>query len=610
MRSLVRIALAALLGVGCTAPRDLSPFLVECGDGVVEGVEECDDADDINGNGCSVACRVEPGYTCERTDTSTRSICRGTCGDGIPVRGEGCDDGNDVEDDGCTPSCVVEGGFECVGAPSRCQPICGDGRVVGSETCDDAVLSGPDEVLESNDGCDDGCQVERGYVCNTRLEPSQCDAVCGDGIIVLDPQAFEGCDDGNEVAGDGCAPSDCSVEGGWSCEGEPSVCRTICGDGQVRGEEGCDDGANEPGDGCDPSCRIEPGFNCEGGEFEPSDCTLQWEAVDDARLVPPSGAVGVWSGEELLFFGGGEAGVQALDTAIAFDARFEGWRELAPFFAAPPARVGHDGVWTGNRFFVFGGYDPDVPRADAWAYDPLADAWTELPAAPEGRAEHVVVWTGTAVVAVGGVTEAGPATTALVYQPAEETWTRTASVGSGRRQHVAVWTGERVFVHGGLVSGEGGAEDPVDAPLLYAPSLDRWRPVSPSPLAPRSGHAAVRVGSEILVFGGRDADGEPLGDGARYDPRADTWTLLPAQEGPGPRVGPAMVVGSEQVFVVGGFGASTPGGRYRPATDAWGAITTVQAPADLAEPTAALVDGRLVVSAGGRVGFYRPPEPP
>jgi cysteine-rich repeat protein len=44
--------------------------------------------------------------------------------------------------------------------------------------------------------------------------------VCGDGLVVA---GEEGCDDGNQGGGDGCA-SDCTVESGWSCQGEPSVC--------------------------------------------------------------------------------------------------------------------------------------------------------------------------------------------------------------------------------------------------------------------------------------------------------------------------------------------------------------------------------------------------
>lgn len=47
-------------------------WLAECGNGVVEGLEECDVGNTIGGNGCSSDCKVESGYDC--TDTQP-SVC-------------------------------------------------------------------------------------------------------------------------------------------------------------------------------------------------------------------------------------------------------------------------------------------------------------------------------------------------------------------------------------------------------------------------------------------------------------------------------------------------------------------------------------------------------
>jgi len=60
-------------------------------------------------------------------------------------------------------------------------------------------------------------------------------AICGDGLI---RSGIERCDDRNIRPGDGCG-SDCLVEQGWRCEGEPSLCHT-CGDGTCDpGEDIC-----------------------------------------------------------------------------------------------------------------------------------------------------------------------------------------------------------------------------------------------------------------------------------------------------------------------------------------------------------------------------------
>jgi cysteine-rich repeat protein len=61
-----------------------------CGDGILhEGVEECDDGNDVNGDACTLACSTA------------------FCGDGVKQVGvEECDDGNDVDDDYCTNACI------------------------------------------------------------------------------------------------------------------------------------------------------------------------------------------------------------------------------------------------------------------------------------------------------------------------------------------------------------------------------------------------------------------------------------------------------------------------------------------------------------------------
>jgi cysteine-rich repeat protein len=138
-----------------------------------------------------------------------------------------------------------------------CGSECADGIVQSDESCDDG---------NSNDldGCSSFCTVEGGWICTG--EPSVCSLKCGDGA--LDPGEL--CDDGGTVGGDGCS-SGCLVETGYSCTGEPSVCTRDCGNGVLGGTEVCDDGDANNGDGCSNTCQVEPGFNCTG---QPSVCTF------------------------------------------------------------------------------------------------------------------------------------------------------------------------------------------------------------------------------------------------------------------------------------------------------------------------------------------------
>jgi cysteine-rich repeat protein len=45
-----------------------------CGDGNVEGTEQCDDGNVLNGDGCSFSCQVEAGWNCEGTPSSCTQL--------------------------------------------------------------------------------------------------------------------------------------------------------------------------------------------------------------------------------------------------------------------------------------------------------------------------------------------------------------------------------------------------------------------------------------------------------------------------------------------------------------------------------------------------------
>jgi hypothetical protein len=110
----------------------------------------------------------------------------------------------------------------------------------------------------------------------------------------------------------------------------------------------------------------------------------------------------------------------------------DGWRRLA---AAPLSRrVGHSAVWSGTQLLLWGGRVPGGgAKADGAAYDPVGDRWRRLPPAPvAGRFGHAAVWTGTEVLVWGGMRpdRAGRSEVALAdgaaYQPATRRWRRIA----------------------------------------------------------------------------------------------------------------------------------------------------------------------------------------
>ncbi|WNG44511.1 DUF4215 domain-containing protein [Archangium minus] len=221
----------------------------QCGDGVKQDTEACDDGNTTSGDGCTALCNeVEQGWACVEPG---KACTQGhDCGNGTVVAGETCDDRNKTDGDGCSAFCFTEPGWACMPTGGRCWAAeCGDSILAGDEECDDSNAA-------AGDGCSATCRLEFGYKCEQPGQPCT-PIVCGDKLI----EGAEQCDDGNNNMGDGCSPL---------CQREPrcsnGVCQAVCGDGvMLPGDttEQCDDGNTRAHDGCSPTCQIEEGFSCE-----------------------------------------------------------------------------------------------------------------------------------------------------------------------------------------------------------------------------------------------------------------------------------------------------------------------------------------------------------
>lgn len=99
------------------------------------------------------------------------------------------------------------------------------------------------------------------------------------------------------------------------------------------------------------------------------------------------------------------------------------------------------------------------------------------------------------------------------------------------------------------------------------------RKLAKSPLSGRSTMAAVWTGDEMLIWGGDGPNGQ-LGDGAAYNPRSDSWTVLP--DAPlSARNAPAAVWTGEEMLLWGGHStqeAYRDGAAFNPTTRRWRTI--------------------------------------
>lgn len=220
-----------------------------CGDGIVQSGEVCDDGNVVDGDGCSADCKSNE-----------------TCGNGIRdiAAGEVCDDGNNVSGDRCSADCQSSEG-------------CGNGIRDPGEDCDTG--DGGFDTFNCNSNCtfprcgDRYTNVDAGEQCDTGGESTTCNlnctiARCGDRII-------------NATAGE-----DCDADGGdtVACDSDCTIPR--CGDGHAnpaRGEE-CDDGddgGNDNTHDCLVSCKL----NVCGDGFVKDAGTAPLEECDDGNKI-------------------------------------------------------------------------------------------------------------------------------------------------------------------------------------------------------------------------------------------------------------------------------------------------------------------------------------
>src|ERR687891_2634 len=144
---------------------------------------------------------------------------------------------------------------------------------------------------------------------------------------------------------------------------------------------------------------------------------VRWTPVPPAPISPRGFHAAVWTGSEMLVWGGSSAGRLFADGA-AYDPASSTWRVLPRSPLA--ARTGHVSAWTGRRLLVWGGCcDRDSAEfADGAAYDPDRGRWRPLSPAPiEARFGHSAVWTGTEVLVWGGATASNVLADGAAYDP-------------------------------------------------------------------------------------------------------------------------------------------------------------------------------------------------
>jgi hypothetical protein len=229
----------------------------------------------------------------------------------------------------------------------------------------------------------------------------------------------------------------------------------------------------------------------------------------------------VWTGREFFYWGGetDEGGVQHADGAV-YEPSSRTWRPLP---RGPLAlRSSAAAVWSGGEVLVWGGQARDGEWGDGAGFDPVTDEWRLLPPSPlSPRVPVTAVWTGRELIVWGDESRSGRATQreGAAYDPSANRWRLLPLAPMGFNQAEGIWTGTEMIVFGSRLDGDNRADTEHAQGMAYEPEANAWRVIAGYPLSPQAS-SALWTGEEVVAW-----DYE-LEAGA-YDAARDTWRTLP-----------------------------------------------------------------------------------
>lgn len=147
----------------------------------------------------------------------------------------------------------------------------------------------------------------------------------------------------------------------------------------------------------------------DGSSYNP--VTNTWTPITNTNApIPRSGASAVWSGTEMIIFGGHGQAVadRYLNTGARYNPAFNVWTATSTTGAPRVERQG--AIWTGSRMLISGGSSNifDIVGTpwtqNAYNYDPATDSWTSANFMTIGKVSHVLLMADDMVLAFGGGT--------------------------------------------------------------------------------------------------------------------------------------------------------------------------------------------------------------
>ena len=350
--------------------------------------------------------------------------------------------------------------------------------------------------------------------------------------------------------------------------------------------------------------EADPGLLAQGMKPVTSIGAASWlQGETTGELGPRFGHSGVWTGDELLIWGGTLTGGIRSQSGASYSPQSDGWTAVSPI-GAPTARSGHTAIWTGSEMIVWGGFGDSGYLSSGGRYNNSTKTWQPITQvnAPAARIGHIAVWIGDRMLVWGGQSVTGLLNDGAIYDPTADSWTTLVlpTPPVARRHAKAVWTGTDLLLWGGegafgqLGDGARLSFDSGGVPLNWSSTSEDGAPTA------RSGHAVVWTGTRMLVWGGREGALQ-LADGAAYDITADTWTALNQIGSPSARADHNAVWTGNEMLIWGGessSGAVANGAAYDVEKDSWRDLSDSGSPTARAEAVGVWTGSEFILYGG------------
>tara|TARA_R110000868_G_scaffold67736_6_gene200781 strand:- start:14432 stop:15409 length:978 start_codon:yes stop_codon:yes gene_type:complete len=238
--------------------------------------------------------------------------------------------------------------------------------------------------------------------------------------------------------------------------------------------------------------------------------------------------------------------------ALIVPAQAEAWREGAPMSTA---RANAGGVLVGDDLYVIGGSSTSGPRSLTEIYDTVGNIWRAAAAMPVGLEQFGTATDGSKIYVSGGFENSGVPGEPIVesnelriFDIRNGAWSNGPKMPDVRVGHSLVCVDGKVYV----IGGRGPSASRM---FVFDIGANEWSISKTAVPFARSDSAAVAVGKDIYVIGGKDGSGASSRVDI-YDTSRGVWRSGPAL--PAPRDGHVAALNADEIHVSGGQTISPP----------------------------------------------------